>query len=103
MKVTITRFNPDTGSSWEQEYEINCIQKSMSVEDVLEYIAENLDHTLGFYRHSICNHGICGRCMISVNGKAKLACTELATDYNELHIAPAPKRQVIRDLVTKQI
>ena len=42
---------------------------SCSVMDVLDYIYEHLDGTLAYYRHSVCNQGICGRCGVRANGK----------------------------------
>jgi len=100
MLVTIKRYDPDGDRAWTQEYEVDTTHRSMTVMDVLEYIETKLDHTLAYYKHSICNHGICARCTLSVNGKVKLACTELANDYDALELAPAPNRPVVRDLVT---
>lgn len=100
MLVKIARFDPDTSRAWEQEYEVDTTKQSMTVMDVLDYIAKNLDPTLAYYRHSICNHGICGRCVLQVNGKTKLACTERADDYESLSLAPVTSFPVVRDLVT---
>lgn len=72
----------------------------LTVMDVLDYISEHLDPTLGYYRHSACNHGICGRCLLTVNGKATLACTARVDPSAGLKLEPAPGREVVRDLVT---
>ena len=70
-----------------------------TIMDVLNYIFENLDSTLSFYSHSVCDHGICGRCAVKVNGKVKLACTELA-DTDEIIIEPK-NNNVVTDLITE--
>lgn len=99
MKVTVTRFDPDSGRSWTQEYDVDTSCVSMTVMDVLEYISENLDHTLAYYKHSICNHGICGRCSIQINGKTRLACIERVDGYESLDLKPVNTSHVVRDLV----
>ena len=30
----------------------------MTVMDLLDYISQNIDPSLGYYRHSVCNHGV---------------------------------------------
>ena len=99
MKVTIARFDPNSGRSWTQEYEVDTSHASMTVMDVLEYISKHLDHTLAYYKHSICNHGICGRCSVQVNGKVRLACIERVDEYESLELKPAATYPVLRDLV----
>lgn len=101
MKVYVQRYHPDTGERWIQMYEVDCSKRSMTVQDVLEEIAQGTDPSLGFFRHSSCNHGICGRCSVDVNGYTKLACIERVEGYTELHLSPAAKRIVVRDLVTR--
>jgi len=99
MVVIISRYDPDLSKKWEQEYEVDVSDRSMTVMDVLQVISDQQDPTLAYYRHSMCNHGICARCMMLVNGKVCLVCTELVTPYEVLHIAPIPNQAVIRDLV----
>ena len=101
MTVKVNRYDPDTGEKRVDSFEVPTEERSMTVMDVLEYIGNNLDPTLGYYKHSVCNHGICGRCSVSVNGNTRLACLELANNYKELNLAPVPNRTLIRDLVTK--
>lgn len=69
-----------------------------SVMDVLDYIYEKLDGTLSYYRHSVCNQGICGRCGVKTNGKNGLACVTKVVDEN---LVLEPKNdKVVKDLVT---
>ena len=102
MTVQIDRFDPESGKEWTDSFDVSAVdQRQMTIMDVLEYISVHMDPTLAYYHHSVCNHGICGRCALSVNGKTKLACLTVANDYDELHLAPAKGRSVVRDLVVK--
>ena len=101
MKVIIHRFDPDNGKKWTDSYDVPTEERSMTVMDVLDYISSHLDPTLAYYKHSACNHGICGRCSLQVNGKVKLACITQVSGEENLELAPVPARAPIRDLVTK--
>lgn len=100
MRVTIKRYDPEQDRTWLQEYEVDTTVRSMTVMDVLEVIETEQDHTIAYFKHSICNHGICGRCSLEVNGKIRLACIERVDGYETLELAPMPGRTRIRDLVT---
>ncbi len=102
MNVQIDRYDPDSGRSWVDTFQVLETDRCrMTVMDVLEYITLHLDPTVAYYRHSVCDHGICGRCALQVNGKAALACLAVANDYESLHLSPAAGRAVVRDLVTR--
>lgn len=101
MTVEIQRYDPDSGKKWVQSYEVDTSARSMTIMDVLDYICDHLDPTLAYYKHSVCNHGICCRCSLNVNGKTRLACTELADAYESLHLAPVPSRPCVRDLIVR--
>ena len=101
MKVEIERFDPESNQRRMDTFVVDTTQRTMTVMDVLDYIADHLDHTLAYYKHSVCNHGICGRCLLQVNGKAKLACIDPVDCYDALHLAPVPSRTCIRDLITR--
>lgn len=100
-KITVEcfRFDPerDTKPSL-QKYEIPYIKDS-SVLNVLEYIYEHVDPSLAFY--ASCRRGICGRCNIRVNGKARLSCGELVT--GDLKLEPTKPKKVVRDLKVEDI
>ncbi len=102
MKILVQRYNPVTSETRIDEFEVPvCKDKNMTVMDVLDYISLKLDSTLNYYKHSVCNHGICGRCSLSVNGKVRLACLEVVNNYESLFLKPIPNRVLINDLVTK--
>lgn len=100
MTVLMDRFDPESGKQWTDSFEVPEVEKRrMTVMDVLEYISLYLDPSVAYYHHSVCGHGICGRCLVRVNGKSALACITVANDYESLHLAPAAGT-VVRDLVT---
>ena len=95
-KITVEcfRFDPDKDSEPRfQSYEVPFVKDS-SVLDVLNYIYENLDPSLGFY--ASCRRGCCGRCNMKINGKTRLACAELVT--GDLKLEPVKLDKVVRDL-----
>lgn len=98
MKIQIYRRE-----SGEAEGRLECFEvptaPHWTVMQVLDYIAENRDSTLAYYRHSACCHGICGRCALKVNGKVGLACATEVGDAAELKLEPKNEK-VLRDLVT---
>ena len=67
---------------------------------LLGYLTTHMDPTIAYYHHSVCDHGICGRCTMQVNGKICLACITSVAGMNEVRIAPVPSRTCVRDLVT---
>jgi succinate dehydrogenase/fumarate reductase-like Fe-S protein len=76
-------------------------EDKVTVMDILDYISLHCDASLAYYKHSACDHGICGRCGLRVNGKASLACTTIA-ETQILLLEPLRTRDVVRDLVVKQ-
>jgi succinate dehydrogenase/fumarate reductase iron-sulfur protein len=100
IKVKCFRFDPSIEKEPRyQEYEVP-VNGEMSVLDVLDYIYENIDASLAYRRNNACNRGLCGDCILKINGKAKLACQQLAK--GDLVIEPISKEKVLRDLVVKR-
>lgn len=98
MKIKVYRFDPDTGKEpYYETFEVPA-QADWSVMDALDYIAEYFDSSLTYYRHSACDHGVCGRCGLKVNGKAALACVCAVGEEEEIILEPKVG-DVIRDLV----
>lgn len=100
MLVEILRSQTAAEPRWESFQVPADPAEEWTVMDVLDYISEYLDPTLGYYKHSACHHGICGRCLLEVNGKPALACTARVDPDGRLALGPAPHRRVVRDLVT---
>ena len=100
MDITIDRYRAADGSSYVSSYTVETtLVSGMTVMDLLHYLTHEQDPTLGYYDHGVCNHGICKRCLVDVNGTTVLACTTAVRAYEHLHLSPAGHRQVVRDLV----
>lgn len=101
MNVLIDRYRPSEGDYIRSAYEMDgSVTGGMTVMDLLDYISQNIDPSLGYYRHSVCNHGVCGRCLLRINGKPALACTARVRDYEgDLLLEPADRSRAVRDLV----
>jgi succinate dehydrogenase/fumarate reductase-like Fe-S protein len=95
IKVKIYRHDPAIESSPRYEtYEVP-VTTGMSIFNVLEYINEHYDGGLSHY--CSCRIGVCSGCMVNVNGKPKLACSEFAED--DMTLEPSNKRLLIKDLL----
>jgi succinate dehydrogenase/fumarate reductase-like Fe-S protein len=100
MHIKVYRKDPENDSTG--HYDVFNVPYSetdiVTVMDVLDYISLYHDGSLAYYKHSACDHGICGRCGLRVNGNAVLACTAVA-DAPFLLLEPLRDKDVIRDLV----
>lgn len=95
IEVECFRFDPESDKKPRfQSYKVP-FQENMSVLNVLDYIFENLDNTLGYV--SFCRHGVCGECKVKVNGRKGLACKMLA--QKKMRIEPVSADKVVRDLI----
>lgn len=103
MKVKIFRYDPSTDrEGYYDEYDVPVPKDTnWTVMDVLDYISLNLDSSISYYKHSVCNHGICVRCALKVNGRTKLSCLCVANEYDELVLEPRSTESIVKDLVTK--
>lgn len=101
MRVKIFRFDPCIDKEgYFQGFSVPFSQDDhWTVMDVLDYISINFDSSLAYFKHSACDHGICGRCALKVNGQVKLACTCTINKDEELIIEPKNDSSIIRDLV----
>ncbi len=99
ITVEVARFSPDSDSAPHyQSYQVP-LRKDWMILDALNYIKDHLDGSLTF-RWS-CRMGICGSCGMTVNGRERLTCETLLTEF-----APGPVRvgalrnfPIARDLV----
>ena len=101
MKATVFRYDPSADASpYYVNYQIE-IEPSqhITVMALLEMIADRMDGTLSFYSHSACLHGICGRCIVRVDGKPCLAC-QTVLDGSDIVIDPI-RFDVVKDLIVR--
>lgn len=97
IEVRIFRFNPVVDK--EPRYEVFRIPfiEGSSVSNALQYVNEEYDGGLAHYLS--CRRGVCAGCMVRVNGKAVLACTELV--HGDMVIEPIKQDRIIKDLVVR--
>lgn len=101
MQVTlkIFRYNPETDKK--PRYDTFTVEAEPTdrVLDLLEYIRDYRDGTLG-YRRS-CAHGICGSDSMRINGVNRLACKVLVQDLGNSKITVEPMLgfTVLKDLI----
>ena len=74
-------------------------EPGQSVLDGLRHVRAHLDPTLAF-RFSCINANACKECMMLVDGRVEYACTARLRE-GEIALAPLPKKQLVRDLVTE--
>jgi succinate dehydrogenase / fumarate reductase iron-sulfur subunit len=100
MLVKVYRYDPDSGKQPEfQSFEVPS-RPDWTVMDVLDYIANHYNSSVAYYRHSACDHGICGRCLLKVNGKPELACTTQVGEADAIVLEPK-NGKIVRDLVAR--
>ena len=93
--VKVYRYDPENGKAPHFETYENVPWENMRVTDVLHYIYKNMDPSLAF-RYS-CRAGLCGVCVLRVNGENCMACHTIAEQ--EMTIEPPAQYSVIKDLV----
>ncbi|MDP4152217.1 MAG: 2Fe-2S iron-sulfur cluster-binding protein [Bacillota bacterium] len=98
MQVKIYRYDPSADTAGHFDTFDVPAMPHWTVMDVLDYISENVDSTIAYFKHGACDHGICGRCALHVNGKVKLACSTEISEEQVLEIRPV-NDNVLRDLV----
>ncbi len=96
--VKLERYNPDADKEpYYDNFQVP-IEEGWSLLNVLAYIYEELDHSVCYY--GSCRVGKCVACHVKVNGKTRLACTEIA-GREDMTIEPLPsvRDTFIRDVV----
>lgn len=101
LKVKVYRFDPDRDN--EPHYQTYSLpfdgEEIISLMDVLDYIYENLDQSLAYFSHAACRQGVCGRCLVKMNGRLVLACQTTARGP-EILLEPAHP-EVLKDLISQ--
>ncbi len=98
ITVEVERYDPDSGESWRQEYRVP-LERGWSVLNVLNWIYENEDATLGYYYS--CRIGKCEGCDVLMNGNKILTCNTLAE--GDMLLEPVPEFQVYKDLMPNRL
>ena len=86
-------------STGRRRYDVPGSEQPVTVMQILDYIYLRLDHSLAYFRHSACGQGICGRCVVKVNGKNALSCTAIVEPGTERIVLEPAGNNIVRDLV----
>jgi len=101
MKVKVFRYSADTGDSSLSSYDLPFgPERRYTVLTIIRYIHDNLDPTLSFFNHCACSRGICGQCLMEVNGVLTLACNCVPGD-DEITLRPK-NSDYMKDLVCRR-
>ena len=97
----VYRFDPNLDREERYDrYEVTVPDgEKWTVMQGLDEIYENLDPTIGYFRHSACHHGKCYRCTLRLNGKVILACQTYLSEPGKYRLDPVSKKLLVRDLV----
>lgn len=100
VNLKIFRYNPESGSK-KISYDTYTLEAEPTdrVLDLLEYIRDYQDGTLGFRRS--CAHGVCGSDAMRINGVNRLACKVLVQDLGtaDITVEPMLGLRVIKDMI----
>lgn len=94
-KIRVRRGNSETYSY--EEFDVPNVA-GQSVLGALQYIYEYLDTSLAYA--SSCRIGLCGACLVRVNGKVVHACTTIIK--SDIVVEPYRQSHIARDLIVKQ-
>ena len=98
ITIRVQHFDPAAESEPRmQSYRIP-YSTGMSVSDALHLINESSGKALAYL--IFCRRGVCGSCLVRVNGQPRLACCTLVE--GDITVEPAFPNLVIKDLVTSK-
>ena len=103
INLLVKRFDPSLKSDpYTDTFEITVSsEEKWTVLDLLDHVQKNFDSSLRYYRHSVCNRGICMRCLAKVNGRVSRLCEYVIASDSEIMLEPANEKAIVIDLVTK--
>ncbi len=97
VNIRVFRFDPETDKEPRYETYAVPLERGMSVFNALQYINAHYDGSLSYY--ASCRIGVCTGCMMMINGKPRLACSEFVE--GDLTLEPLNRRRVIKDLLCR--
>ncbi|HWR28449.1 MAG TPA: 2Fe-2S iron-sulfur cluster-binding protein [Negativicutes bacterium] len=100
INLKVLRFNPEVDSlPYYQTYVLPWTE-GLTLLKAVKKIYETIDPTLG-YRNYFCGRGLCGSCVMTVDGVVKKSCHVVLEPGKEYLVEPAKNYPVIRDLVVE--
>jgi succinate dehydrogenase/fumarate reductase-like Fe-S protein len=98
IRLKIFRFDPKTDSlPYYITYALPWTE-GLTLLMAVKRVYETIDPTLGF-RNYFCGRGLCGSCVMTVDGVVKKSCHVVLELGREYLVEPAKNYPVIRDLV----
>lgn len=98
VQVTIYRQNPFVDEQPEPHYYQVSLEERTTALHLLAVIFEQFEPALA-YRRCHCYRGVCGACLLNVNGRNLRACNVLVQPGDTITLAPARGYPLVRDLV----
>ncbi len=98
ITVRVQRFDPAVEGEPRTESYLIPFSAGMSVSDALHLVNERHGDALAYF--TSCRKGVCGICLVKVNGETRLACCTPVE--GDLTVEPAFPELVIKDLVTRK-
>jgi len=99
ITIKVLKYNPSNKLSKPEfvEYKIE-ETPSMTLYIALTKIKASIDHDLS--SDFVCRAGICGACGMVINGKPRLACKTLTSEFKDgkIELLPLPTFKLIKDL-----
>jgi succinate dehydrogenase/fumarate reductase-like Fe-S protein len=97
IRLKVFRFDPETDSLPYYTTYVLPWTEGITLLMAVRKVYETLDPTLGF-RNYFCGRGLCGSCVLTVDGAVKKACHVVLQPDREYLVEPARDYPVIRDL-----
>lgn len=98
VRLKVFRFNPQVDTlPYYSSYSLPW-SEGLTLLSAIRQIYETIDSTIGF-RNYFCGRGLCGSCLMTVDGTVKKSCHVVLEAGREYLVEPPVKYPVIRDLV----
>jgi fumarate reductase iron-sulfur subunit len=99
ITITALKYNPSNKNSKPEFVEYKLEETAgMTLYIALTKIKSTIDHDLS--SDFVCRAGICGACGMIINGKPRLACKTLTSEFKDgkIELLPLPTFKLIKDL-----
>ncbi|MGI6555135.1 MAG: 2Fe-2S iron-sulfur cluster-binding protein [Bacillota bacterium] len=98
VRLKVFRFNPQVDTvPYYSRYTLPWTE-GLTLLSAIRQIYETVDPTIGF-RNYFCGRGLCGSCLMTVDGVVRKSCHVVLEAGREYLVEPPRKYPVIRDLV----
>jgi succinate dehydrogenase/fumarate reductase-like Fe-S protein len=99
VQLKVFRLNPEKEE--DASYVTYEIEGQDSLLMALRFVREHIDPSLAF-RDFHCAKGVCGSCIMRVDGKPRKACETMLISGRTYLIEPLEGKRIIKDLVVRE-